>query len=180
MTMRIAGVVLAGGRSRRFGSDKAVAQFQGRALLDFSILALRSHCDILFVSGRFHPAHPLSADRPGRGYGPLGGLAGAMQRANALGFSHLLSIACDTPYLPAPLLAALMTRTAGAYAASCPVIGFWPTRLGSDLERHLADGDNRAVRVWAESESITPLAGFGEIPNINCASDLARMASPHG
>ncbi|WP_263588010.1 molybdenum cofactor guanylyltransferase [Sphingopyxis sp. GC21] len=178
--MRIGGVVLAGGQSHRFGSDKAAALFRGRTLLDFSIMGLRPHCDLVLVSGRFHPAHPLSADRPGRGFGPLGGLAGAMQRANALGFSHLLSLPCDTPHLPDGLLAALLLRAEGAYAAACPVIGFWPTRLGGGLERYLARGGSKAVRSWAESENIAPLTGFGDIPNINSVSDFARIVRRHG
>jgi molybdopterin-guanine dinucleotide biosynthesis protein A len=168
--------VLAGGQSRRFGSDKAAASFRGRTLLDFSIMALRRHCDLVLVSGRYHPAYPLTADRPGRGFGPLGGLAGAMQRADALGFSHLLSLPCDTPVLPDGLLAGLLLHIEGTYAAACPVIGFWPTRLGGGLERHLAEGGNKAVRSWAESENIVPLTGFGNIPNINRVSDLASVA----
>lgn len=175
--MRVAGVVLAGGQSRRFGSDKAAAPFRGRTLLDFSIMALRPHCDLVLVAGRYHPAYPLSADRPGRGFGPLGGLAGAMQRARTLGFSRLLSLPCDTPRLPDGLLAALLLQAEGAYVAACPVIGFWPTRLGAGLECHLADGGSKAVRAWAESENIAPLTGFGDIPNINCVSDLDSFAS---
>ncbi|MFM7524978.1 MAG: NTP transferase domain-containing protein, partial [Actinomycetota bacterium] len=34
------GAVLVGGASRRFGSDKAAAQFRGRTLLDTALLTL--------------------------------------------------------------------------------------------------------------------------------------------
>src|SRR3546814_5673419 len=46
------GAVLAGGRSSRFGSDKALAMLGGRTLLDHAQAALRPHCDALIVVGR--------------------------------------------------------------------------------------------------------------------------------
>ena len=61
--------------------------------------------------------------------GPLGGLAGAMQAAKAAGFTHLLSLPCDTPELPAGLIERLTQSNEGAYVAGCPVIvsGCWRT-----------------------------------------------------
>lgn len=173
--MRIAGVVLAGGRSTRFGSDKAEQLFRGRKLIDWSLDALRPHAEILFIAGRDHPPHARVADRPHPGLGPLGGIAGALAAAQAAGCSHLLSLPCDTPLLPDGLLQELCRHEDGAYAASCPVIGLWPAALASGLERHLAAGGMRAVRGWAETAGIAPLDGFGPIANINSAADLAGL-----
>lgn len=178
--MRIAGVVLAGGQSRRFGSDKAEELFRGRPLIDWSLDALQPHAELLLVSGRPHPVHETAADRPRAGLGPLGGLAGALLAAQSKGFSHLLSVPCDTPVLPAGLLAALTEHDNGAYAATCPVIGFWSTGLGEVLERHLEDGGRRAVMAWAETTGAVAVDGFGEIPNVNSVADLAKLAAAHG
>lgn len=178
MKARVAGVVLAGGQSRRFGRDKAEAQLGGISLLDWSLSALAPHADLLLISGRPHPLHVSVADRPGAGYGPLGGLAGAMVEAAERGYSHILSLPCDTPHLPEGQLAALCTHQPdGAYAAACPVIGFWPTRLGGSLVIYLEQGGDKAVRSWAAHSRIPSLAGFEGVANINRTGDLARAAA---
>ncbi|WP_422060696.1 molybdenum cofactor guanylyltransferase [Sphingopyxis sp.] len=167
---RIAGVVLAGGRSARFGSDKADALYRGRTLIDWSIAALEPHCEAIFVSGRDHPALTGVADRPKSGLGPLGGLAGAMQAAEASGFTHILSLPCDTPEVPSSLLERLVLVD-GAYVTSCPVIGIWPTRLGESLEAWLAGDHPRAVRAWAEAHDFAAIDAE-PILNINQVVDL--------
>ena len=52
--MRVLGVVLAGGQSRRFGSDKALAEIAGRTLLDRAVATLARQVDTVVVAGRFH------------------------------------------------------------------------------------------------------------------------------
>jgi molybdopterin-guanine dinucleotide biosynthesis protein A len=173
--MRIAGVVLAGGNSRRFGRDKALEHFRGVPLIDWSLAALDRHAEQVFVSGRHHSGREVVFDRPAGGLGPLAGLAGALQAASAVNYSHLLTLPCDTPLVPEGLLAALCERSDGAFLQACPVIGIWPTQLGSDLERHIAAGGDRSVQAWATRESLKPVSGFCSIPNINYESDLAKL-----
>lgn len=170
-TKRIAGVVLAGGRSSRFGSDKAEALYRGRRLIDWSIAALEPHCEVLFVSGHAHPDHHGVTDRPEPSMGPLGGLAGAMQAAKAAGFTHLLSLPCDTPELPAGLIERLTQSNEGAYVAGCPVIGLWRTSDGGVLEGWLAAGGARSVRAWAEAQDYVALEA-PPILNINRVEDI--------
>ena len=79
--MKILGAILAGGQSRRFGSDKAVATWHGKALLDHVADALRPSCAQLIVVGRTWPGLETIADYPAPGLGPLGGLAGALAGA---------------------------------------------------------------------------------------------------
>ena len=62
--MRLLGAVLAGGRSSRFGSDKAEALLHGRSLLDHAIEALSAQCDSVIVVGREHHGTPSIPDRP--------------------------------------------------------------------------------------------------------------------
>ncbi|WP_081798910.1 MULTISPECIES: molybdenum cofactor guanylyltransferase [Novosphingobium] len=85
MSRRIAGVVLAGGRSLRCGRDKAEELFEGRKLVDRAIDLLRPHCDTLLIAGRSHPLCRSVADRPWPGIGPLGGIAGALYLAGREG-----------------------------------------------------------------------------------------------
>lgn len=176
---RIAGVVLAGGRSERFGRDKAAEVYGDRKLIDWSIAALRPLVDMVFVSGRDYPPHVSAPDRPGVGMGPLGGIAGAMFAAKAAGCTHLLSLPCDTPDVPPDQLARLCEAGDNAYLAACPVIGLWPTDQAERLERHLAGGGRRSVRAWGDAQGATAIDG-DDIANINSIADLERLVTRGG
>ena len=176
MIRRTAGAVLAGGQARRFGEDKALALYRGRPLIDWSIAALLPHAELLIVSGHDHPQHPVVADLPEAGLGPLGGLAGALFFAADRGFSHLLSVPCDTPHIPPALLAELVRSDGPCFAESCPVIGCWPTDLAPALIDYLANDRPRAVRRWAEHVGAVTIGGYSGIENINHTSDLAELA----
>jgi molybdenum cofactor guanylyltransferase len=84
----VTGVVLAGGLSKRFGSDKMLALHQGIPLVHHAILRLAEVCgDVLVVIGPEGDAPPLPVGAPVRvtrdpqqGEGPLAGLsAGLLQ-----------------------------------------------------------------------------------------------------
>ncbi len=50
--MRLLGAVLAGGQSRRFGSDKALALLDGRPLIAHVIAALAAQTEAVIVCGK--------------------------------------------------------------------------------------------------------------------------------
>ena len=174
---RILGAVLAGGRSSRFGSDKALARLGDATLLDHALAALAPHCAALIVCGRDRAPVPTVADVPAPDLGPLGGLAGALAHGAAHGFDAVLTNACDTPFLPAALLAALLASD-GAYAAEAPTVGCWPTRLAPALAMHLASGGDRSIRRWAAAQGIAAVLPGVALPNINRPGDLAALHSP--
>lgn len=175
----ILGAVLAGGRSRRFGSDKARALLGGRTLIDRVVAGLRPQVEALVICGRDHDGATGIADRPAADLGPLGGLNAALHHAAAHGFDAVVTAPCDTPFLPADLVARLRTTGTVAYAAAIPVIGFWPVGLAGQLDRHLATASDRSIRRWAVSigavaVEIDPLA------NVNTATDLAALGGDDG
>lgn len=171
---RLLGAVLAGGRSSRFGSDKAMAPWQGRPLIEHAADALRPHVDALVVCGREHPGLASVPDRPAPGMGPLGGIAAALHRAGVGGFDAVLTIGCDTPLIPSELLTALLAAPGAAYAAGLPVMGRWPTILAAGLDAFLAQDRKHSIRSWAASVGAVEL-DFPDIPNINSPADLAAL-----
>lgn len=174
--MRILGAVLAGGRSSRFGGDKAEALLGGRTLLDHAIAALTPHSDAVAVCGRDVPGTLSLGDRPGPGLGPLGGLNAALHHAAAEGFFGVLSTGCDMPRFPATLAAALI-GAGPAVLAGQQLAGFWPAALGAALDRHLAATDDRSIAGWLRmiAPRFVDLPG-PPLPNINTAADLIAFA----
>lgn len=112
----ILGAVLAGGKSSRFGSDKALALLDGQTLIARAVNALSSLCDAVVVVGRETAPAPVLPDRPRAGMGPLGGLAAALHHADECGYDTVLSCAVDSLGVDADLRDAL--DRAPAYVAS--------------------------------------------------------------
>ena len=168
--MKTLGAVLAGGRSSRFGSDKALAVLDGRSLLDHASAALRPHCDALVVVGRGE-----IADWPRAGMGPLGGIAGALIRAADAGFDQLLTAPVDCVRLPDDLGALL--GPAPTFLNTQPVIGLWPVAALDALRAMLEDASDLAVRAYARRIGARPVSSDFVPPNINTTADLDRLAA---
>lgn len=173
--MRTLGIVLAGGQSRRFGSDKAEAMLGGRTLLDHAIAALRPHCDALAIVGRRSAGLPSIADRPRSGLGPLGGLAGALAYAAAHDFAQVLSIPVDCAVLPPDIRALL--EPAPSCIASQPVIGLWPAAAAAAIDAMLAEDGSRAVRAFAARIGARAVASAFTPANINTPGDLEQVST---
>jgi molybdenum cofactor guanylyltransferase len=171
---RLLGALIAGGLSSRFGSDKALAPWRGRPLIEHAADALRPHVDAIVVCGRAHGRLTVVADRPGPNMGPLGGLAGALHHARHHGFDAVLTVGCDTPLLPAALLARLAAAPGPAHVASLPIIGLWPVALAERLDAFLAEDRKHAIRAWAAEVGAEAVA-WGELANVNAPSDLAAL-----
>lgn len=167
--MRILGAVLAGGESRRFGSDKAEALLDGKRLVDHAAASIAPFCETVVIVGREGGV----PDRPGPGLGPLGGLCGALLYGAENGFDAVLTTACDVPDLPEALLSALMASPP-AVAASLPVVGVWPTSLAGRLADYLQTGSPRAMRAWCETAGARMPAWPDPIRNINWPEDMPR------
>ena len=94
------GLVLAGGRSRRMGRDKALLERQGRSQLEHMVALLGRHVERVFVSTR-----PEQADEPERSrfeqvvdrYDDLGPLAGILSAMDEHPGVDWLVVACDLP-----------------------------------------------------------------------------------
>ena len=112
MTERVAAIVLAGGRSSRFGRDKLVEPIAGRPMLDHVIDRLRPMVAdiVVVVSSDARPGVPADVsmaydDRPDEG--PLGGVAAGLRSLDP-GIERVLIVGGDMPTLVAPVLERLV------------------------------------------------------------------------
>lgn len=166
----ILGAILAGGRSTRFGTDKANALLAGKPLLDHVIHAMRGQVQSLIVCGRPWPGITDVSDWPKRDKGPLGGLCAALRYAAANGYQMVLTAGCDV--LPVPSNLGQMLGPAPAVVQGQPLFGLWPSSLAPKLARLLETGSNRSMRNWVTITSARSVAVGQTLFNLNTPADL--------
>jgi molybdenum cofactor guanylyltransferase len=110
--MSLSAVLLAGGESRRMGTDKATVLFRGKPLWQVQLETLQKlEPKQIFVSARVDPPWRRDdvvfvADVP-PSRGPLSGLAASLDRMST---SHLLALAIDMPWMSTKYLESLYTH----------------------------------------------------------------------
>jgi molybdenum cofactor guanylyltransferase len=200
---RVAGVVLAGGLSRRMGGgDKALRDLAGKPLIQRVIERLSAQASPVAINANGDASRfagfglPVIADASDDFPGPLAGiLAGLRWAAHAAPDARfIVTAACDTPFFPEDLVAKFLAAAGSTYPAIVlaksgeqvqPVFGLWPLALADDLATALASG-SRKVRQWAQQHphfiAEFPMTGPGGEPgdpffNANTPEQLADAAA---
>ncbi|WP_462419898.1 molybdenum cofactor guanylyltransferase [Salinicoccus sp. Marseille-QA3877] len=106
--MKTIGVVLAGGRSTRFGEQKSLYEFNGKKMYQhvYDVLSDAGLCDEIVINTNkalapYFDYETVIDDENYQDYGPLGGLYAA---AKAFPGDRLLVVSCDTPFITAEWL----------------------------------------------------------------------------
>ncbi|WP_169786785.1 formate dehydrogenase accessory sulfurtransferase FdhD [Nitriliruptor alkaliphilus] len=176
--MGTTGLVLAGGASRRFGSDKRVAPVEGRPLLRRAVDAVAAVSDEVVVA--VAPARPLPSglalpsdvrvvtDAPGH-EGPLAGLAAGLAAA-----SHdvVVVLGGDHGWADPATLATLRDRVAGDAEVDAavlevdgrrqPLAAAYRRRVGEVARARLAAGELRLVALLDDLRVVTVSAPGAE------------------
>lgn len=102
---RVSGIILAGGKSRRMGRDKALLEFDGAPLIARVIERVRAVCAEVIIVANDADAYarfglPIVADVYA-GKGSLGGIYSGLLSART---DYALAVACDLPFLNDALL----------------------------------------------------------------------------
>ena len=180
MTSDLAGVLLAGGKSRRMGGgDKCLRPLAGRPILDHVIERARPQVAALVLNANGDPerfAHyglPVAGDVIDGFAGPLAGVLTGLEWAAAglPGCRWLASFACDAPFFPRDLVARLASAVeadgaelacATSVGRAHPVFGLWPLRLAPELRRAMVEEEIRKVDVWTARYKLVEVA-FSEV-----------------
>jgi molybdopterin-guanine dinucleotide biosynthesis protein A len=198
MRRDIAGIVLAGGQSRRMGGgDKSLLPLGGGSVLDQVLSRFGPQIETLALSANGDPARfarfglPVLADTVEGFAGPLAGILTGLEWAAAgTPCKAVVTAAGDTPFLPLDLvdrLAAAAGRHPGSIAVASsagrlhPTFALWPTDCRDALRHFLVDEDNRRVSTFIERHGhvevefpILQSTGLDPFFNINVPDDLAE------
>ena len=169
----ILGVVLAGGLSSRFGSDKALAALDGQTLLARAVEALSAFCSTVVIAGRTEGPATCIPDWPRPHMGPLGGIAAGLIHAQGNGFASVLSCGVDSVDLPAGLLDELTPPS--AYLATQPVVGHWKTEAADAVKALLQSEGRHSMLAFAKSVDARAVTAASTPANINTPADLAAL-----
>ncbi len=183
----ISTVILAGGLGTRMGGDKGLQMLHGRALISWVLdsIARQSEEVLLSANGR-HDVYAVFgcrviADETADWAGPLAGLQAAMRGARN---DWVMSVPCDTPFLPGdlvPRLYAVMDNSSAQAAVAVvagrrqPAIALYRRDVLPRLDAYLVAG-GRKVNDWLNSLRLCEVefANAGDFANINSQDDLAR------
>lgn len=193
MAQPLAGIVLAGGRSRRLGTDKAVLRLGDRTLLAATVETLLPFCTEVIVvtnnpQGHAHPAARLVGDVfPGAG--SLGGVYSGLIATTA---PRCLAVACDMPFLN-PAVFSYLAELPGDHDIIIPRVNSHLEPLHAIYSRvclpHMRELLERGhlkiidffhkVNVrYVEGSELEPLdPGLRSFVNINTPQDLAGARS---
>lgn len=183
----VTGVILAGGRGRRFdGRDKGLLELSGRPLIEHVLRALAPQVDeILINANRNLPVYErygyrVVADTVPEYQGPLAGMLAGLRQAQ---YGTVAIVPCDMPYLPDCLVSRLGQVQAEGDAdvviphdggRSHPVICLMRRVCADHIESWLAQGRYR-VGEWVSAQRHA-VADFSDMPdgfrNINRPGDL--------
>jgi len=188
----VVGLVLAGGRSVRFGGEKAIALLDGRPLLEWAAQRLRSVCVNVAINVRAGSEAeavaqaknvPMLYDEAGDALGPLAGVKVGLSWAEAQGARLLAVSPCDAPLLPDDLYVRLLEHAGDGPAMAetrdgrQPLCALWPVTSLPSVRDALRDGAHPPT--WQMLERIGARKVFFDDPeafaNVNTREDLAAV-----
>tara|TARA_B100001750_G_C15439555_1_gene562795 strand:- start:195 stop:797 length:603 start_codon:yes stop_codon:yes gene_type:complete len=176
-------VILAGGKSRRFGADKAVAKLGDKSLIDYTINKLEpKFAEILVITN-----NPMQVSKNNIFFikdtltgqlGPLVGILSAMEwvKNNDKNYEWIISFPCDTPFFEEKIIDKVINSQKSSDKKLLflksgnkrhNIFGLWSIELMEQLRNDINQGA-RKVEDWANKIGT-------EIIEINSESDKSFL-----
>ena len=176
-------VILAGGKSRRFGADKAVAKLGEKSLIDYTINKLEpKFAEILVITN-----NPMQVSKNNIFFikdtltgqlGPLVGILSAMEwvKNNDKNYEWIISFPCDTPFFEEEIIDKVINSQKSSDKKLLflksgnkrhNIFGLWSIELMEQLRNDINQGA-RKVEDWANKIGT-------EIVEINSESDKSFL-----
>ena len=190
---KILGVVLAGGKSQRFGQDKSQVKLNGKILIDYVLSEIIDEFkETLIVANKdinFMNSKKISTTKDIKeGMGPLGGILSAMKwiKQNNKGYTWISTFPSDTPFFTNKELKIFYKNIQikknklffiKSNETRHNIFGLWSLELIDKLESDLLKGE-RKVEDWANSIGVSIInidhQNIDPFFNINTKDDLEK------
>mgnify|MGYP001010922752 FL=1 len=190
----IIGIILAGGKSSRFGEDKSNIRLGNKTLLDHTIDKIeKEFSEVIIISNNKNynfknkKIYTVKDCIEGQ-LGPLVGILTAMKwvKENKKNYRWIASFPCDTPFFDTKLISKLKSKTKetskkliflNSDKKRHNIFGLWSMDLIETLEKDIKN-NFRKVEIWADKvgyESINiNTEKFDKFLNINTKEDFEK------
>ena len=190
---KILGVVLAGGKSLRFGEDKSQVKLKDKSLIDYALSeVIDEFKELLIISNnsiKFQKSEKISVIKDFKNnLGPLGGVLTAMKwiKDNNKDYQWISTFPTDTPFFKNQILKDFHDKInlnngklffIKSNNTRHNIFGLWSIDLADKLEKDLENGD-RKVEDWANKIGVNIIDMQFEkndpFFNINTKEDLEK------
>ena len=190
----ILGIILAGGKSSRFGEDKSTVKLGNKTLLDHTInkienefneiLVISNNKEFNFKNNKIHVVEDCIEGQ----LGPLVGILTAMKWVikNKKNYKWIASFPCDTPFFDIKLISELKIKVKetskkliflNSNKKRHNIFGLWSLDLIEILEKDIKNSF-RKVELWADKIGYENInineEKFDRFLNINTKKDLEK------
>ena len=189
----ILGVVLAGGKSQRFGEDKCQVKLGDKLLIDYILSEIIDEFkEVLLISNnkiKYINSNKISlVEDTKMGLGPLGGILTAMKwiKENNKSYKWISTFPSDTPFFKKKILNNFLEEIKdyegklffiNSNNTRHNIFGLWSIDLLERLEKDLDNGE-RKVEMWANKIGVKSINMKFENKdpffNINTKEDLTK------
>lgn len=189
MEQKATGIILAGGKSSRMGTDKGLLPLKGKAMITYVIDALKKlNLPTIIVAN--NPAYlkfglPVFEDEF-RDMGPVAGIYTGLKHSDT---ELNIILSCDIPFVSEKLLRLLLNKAEDYDVVLCafnnqvhPLIGMYKKSTLSTFERHLKMNQRKLMTVC--NDLTLHIINLNESPdvcneqfvtNINTPDELKRI-----
>jgi len=187
----ILGVILAGGKSKRFGQEKSQVKLGDKTLLEHSLSKLKSKFDKILIvtnSNTIKDYKTINDCIEGQ-LGPLVGVLSAMKwiKKNKFSYNWIATFPCDTPFFNISIIeefykASKLNDNLLYFVKSKKkrhnIFGLWSLKLIEILEKDIIENNYRKVEKWANKIGVKTInVSYDDIDpffNINTKEDLVE------
>tara|TARA_Y100000590_G_scaffold431215_1_gene545747 strand:+ start:399 stop:1010 length:612 start_codon:yes stop_codon:yes gene_type:complete len=187
----ILGVVLAGGKSKRFGKDKANVKLGNKTLIQHTLDKIKSKFSKIIVVSNTEVVkdYTIVKDCINGQLGPLVGVLSAMKwiKKNNYSYEWIITFPCDTPFFSISIIdrfinAAKLKNSFLYFVKSEDkrhnIFGLWSLKLVNTLEEDINKNEYRKVEKWANKIGVKTINVTYEkmdpFFNINTKEELAE------
>ena len=185
----ILAVILAGGKSKRFGQEKSQVKLGDKTLLEHSLSKLKSKFDKILIvtnSNTIKDYKTINDCIEGQ-LGPLVGVLSAMKwiKKNKFSYNWIATFPCDTPFFNISIIeeffkASKLNDNLLYFVKSKEkrhnIFGLWSLKLIEILEKDIIENNYRKVEKWANKIGVKTIdVSYDDIDpffNINTKEDL--------